>query len=856
MGVLLRWVSLRRLIGAPLRSLLVVFGIALGVGTVVATLATNRSIRAAFGEMSSRVAGKADLILSNGDVGLEPELVEEIAALDGIEHVAGTVELITREPGGAGPLLILGVDFLGDRHFLPMSGDDDEAESIVDDPIAFVNDPDAILIARSFAERRQLATGQTLELLTPAGPRAFVVRGILRDEGIASAFNGQVAVMFQEAALAAFGGDERLERIEVALSPGYELAPVQARLETLLAGRGRVEPPAARTRQLTSMFDSIERGLQVAGALALLVGMFLIYNAVGVAVAERRREIGLLRALGVTRSGVVRMFSIEALLLSIFGGGLGLLLGAGMARLSLAQATTPISRFYAAIQPPDPELTLDLAIPALLAGLVATVLAAWAPARLAATIDPAESLRRQPPSLHRRPLPQRAMILASLLLLVPALLAARIESLGGGFLAMGLFLLSALLCIPVLLLGLKRLLAGPLGRLLGAPGRIAAENAERRLDRSTLTVGALMVAVSASVAMGSWGQSLERSALAWLDRALPADLYVTAGSPVADQHNVPFRPEVMEVIEALPGVRESYPVRTVTLDVKDRRIQLISLDVEDYFEAITRKKMAPLVIDGPDPIPPAALLERPSVLLSGNAARKLEVRAGDELVVDTPSGRKSLRVEAVILDYSSETGSAIIHRRWFLEYWNDPLIDTIDLLLEDGASASAVAAEVRQRLGGGEELFVISAAELRDEIRRILVDSMKIFRSTELIALIVALLGVIGTMLAAVLDRTREIGVLRAIGATRRQILTSVMVESAFLGLAATAGGILAGIPMGWVFVRVVALVGTGWDFDYTFPFEAALRIGLLVTGTAALAGFWPGRRAARMEVPEALAYE
>jgi putative ABC transport system permease protein len=151
---------------------------------------------------------------------------------------------------------------------------------------------------------------------------------------------------------------------------------------------------------------------------------------------------------------------------------------------------------------------------------------------------------------------------------------------------------------------------------------------------------------------------------------------------------------------------------------------------------------------------------------------------------------------------------------------------------------------------------VVSAADVRGEITKVIAQALSIFDSTDVIALLVALLGVIGTMFAAVIDRIREIGVLRAIGATRRQIAASVVAESAFLGLAAAIAGLLAGIPMGYVFVRVVALAGTGWSVDYLFPIGAALRVTSVVIITAALAGIFPGRRAAKLEVTEALAYE
>ncbi len=853
-GVLFRWISLRRVIRQPLRALLVLFGIALGVATLVATLAVNASIRGAFVQMAERVSGKADLVVTRGESGVSQEVVEALDDAPEVAHVAGMVEAVTREPEGTGPILVFGVDFLGDRYFLPLAGSDAEASALLEDPLPFLNDPRAILLAESLARRRNLVAGSTITLLTTEGEQAFHVRGTLADEGLASAFDGHVAVMYQDAATAAFGAP--ITRVDVALAEGVSVEEGQAKLSALVGSRGRVERPGTRAQHLTSILAPIERGLYVAGALALLVGMFIIYNAVGVAVAERRREIGILRALGVLRRDVVRMFSAEALFLGLLGGSIGVILGQLLARVAVRQAAPPVSRFYAPIRPPAPSVDTETIIAALVIGLIATLLAAWGPARQAASIDPAESLRRQARRFGRRPLPVRGLAIAGVAILLPAYAVSTLGGLWLGFVAMGLYLLSGLLVLPAVLLGLRRWCLPLVDRVLGVPGRVALDSAARRLDRSALTTGALLLSVSTSVALAAWGHSLERSAFGWLKRALPADLYVTAGSPTADQHNVPFLPSVLDEVRGIDGVRDYYPVRLTMQDVGAQRLLLITYATEKYFAATQQKGLAPVVLEGPDPVRSELLRERPTTMLSENAARKLGKKVGDALTLETPEGPVSFEVIAVIMDYASDLGSAVIDRRWYVQYWDDELVDAIDFVLERPEALESVRAEIRRRLGRGSMLFVVSAAELRQEISRVLEDSLAVFRSSELISLLVAVLGVIGTMLAAVIDRTREIGVLRAIGATRGQVLVSIVVESAFLGLAAVLGGMVVSVPMGMVLIDAIGLHGTGWHFDYAFPVLAALRVGTLVIVAAAVAGVWPGRRAARLDVPEALAYE
>lgn len=854
MGVLFQWISLRRVIRQPLRALLVLFGIALGVATLIATLAVNVSIRGAFEQMAERVTGKADLVVTRGESGVPTELVELLDDAPEVAHVAAMVEAVTTEPEGSGPILVFGVDFLGDRFFLPLTARDESASALLDDPIPFLNDPDAILLSETLARRRGLTAGSTVTLLTADGPHDFRVRGTLADEGLASAFDGHVAVMYQDAAMAAFG--QGISRIDVALTTGIDKDAAQRRLAELIGTQARIEKPGQRAQHLTSILVPIERGMYVAGALALLVGMFIIYNAVGVAVAERRREIGILRALGVTRGEIVTMFGREALFLGVLGSAIGVGLGQLLARLAVGQAAPPVSRFYAPIRPPPPSVDPEIVVVALVIGLIATLLAAWGPARLAATIDPAESLRRQARSFGRRALPVRAMAYAGLVTLAPAYAVSVAGGLWLGFVSMGLYVLAALLALPAGLLGLRRLTVGGVERVFGIPGRVALDNAARRLDRSALTTGALLLSVSTSVALSAWGHSLETSAFGWLKRALPADLYVTAGSPTADQHNVPFRPTVLETVAGIEGVADYYPVRLTMQDVGEQRMLLIAYATDKYFAATRQKGMAPIVLEGPEPVASQRLVDERTCMLSENAARKLGKSVGDSIVLDTPEGPVSFEVIAVIMDYASDLGSAIIDRRWYVALWKDEMVDAVDFVLADPTKLEAVRAEIRRRLGRGAMLFVVSAAELRQEISRVLEDSLAVFRSTELISLLVAVLGVLGTMLAAVLDRTREIGVLRALGATRGQVLASIVVESGFLGVAAVLGGVAVSVPMGMVLIDAIGLNGTGWHFEYAFPVIAALRVSALVIAAAAIAGVWPGRRAAGLDVPEALAYE
>lgn len=845
-------ISLPRIGRAPLRSLLVVLGIALGVATLVAMTLVNRSILGAFHESIERVAGRAALVVSNGEAGVPAELVGVLVARPEVAHAAAAIELTALRAGapGRGPILLLGIDFLNDLYFAPL---DLAGDSPADDPLSIANDPDAILISSSLAKEEALSIGGRLTLLTPTGPHAFTVRGVLADSGLAQTFGGAVAVMFLDAAQQAFDRGDRVDRIDVALAPGVDLRAAREALRSVVAHRGRVEPPEGRLRQIARLFDPIARSLDLSGTLAILIGMFLIYNAVGIAVAERRREIGILRALGLSRKRVALLFASEAAFLGMLGGGLGVLFGRAIAWVALQQSSPTVSRFYAPIRPASPELDPRLWLLGLGVGAGAAFLAALWPARGASVVDPIETIRDASSRAPRRSLPQRRMGALGLLLLPAAWWVSRWTTELAGFLAIGVVVTAGVLVVPWCIAAFARGTRGPVEHFFGVSGRIAADNLDRSIRPSAVTVSALMLAVALGVGMAAWASSLEGAMMRWLDRALPADVYVTAGSPVADNHNTPFAPAALEQAERVPGVRKAYGLSSVTLDVKDLRLQLLALDLATYFEELGAKGMAPIVTRGPERVDPRLLLDRPGVLIGEATARGLALRPGDRVELDTPTGAHEVEVIAVIVDYSSVQGTMMLDRRWYEAWFDDRRIDTLDIFLSPGASAEAVAAEVRRRLGGDASLYVVSSAELRHEFRVALGEALAIFHSVDLVAMLVALLGVIGSMLAAILGRTREIGMLRAVGGTRRQVRTAVIAEATLLGLAASLIGTLLGVPLGVILVRVIGVVNTGWQIDYLFPLAGALRLTCLVTVAAAIAGALSARRATRLDVGRSL---
>ena len=860
---LIRWVSIRHAARAPLRSLLVLFGVALGVAMVVGMTAANQAVLHSFDDLSERAGGKATLTVSQDEAGVEASLQDELLARrDLVAHAAPRIERTTFLQGDSAHrgerLLVFGLDFVGDKYFLPFeqTGGDD----VLEDPLAFLNDPSAILISEDLAARRGLALDSELRVRTAHGLETFRVAGLLRENKKTKALGGQWAVLSLDAAVLAFERGSLVDSIDLALPAGVNVDHAKSAIQAILGARGVVERPSARAEQVARMSQSFQLAIQVQAMIALLVGMFLIYNAVAVSVGQRRRAIGILRSVGVTQARVTLVFVAEAVVVGALGSALGLAFGKGIATVVLRAMGPNIARFYENVVMPEPTVSPQLAATGFVVGVLSTLVAAYVPARQAARVPPVEALRRDLHAASRRHWPAGKLALVGVAAMALGCATIPVRFPLHGFVGIALELLGSVAILPWVIVHLARILRPLALGLLGIPARLAVDNVAREMGRSTLTAAALVLATGTSLTMATYTHSYEASCLEWLDEALPADLFVTSGSPFVDRNNTPYAAATVAKLGTIPGVMAVDPVRSLTANIFGRRMELLGVESDVYLRQIALRG-GRHVIEGPTPLPDTLLLgDEPKLVLSEATSARSGKHLGDTVDLPSPTGTHTFKVVGVVVDYSNDQGWLMMDRRWIREYWHDDLVECTNVFLAPGASLDEVTRAVRAQLGdlpGDEGGFFVSGNEaLKEEVRGVLRATLGVSKAAETISLVVAVLGVIGTMLAAVLDRTRELGVLRAIGATRRQVLASVVAEAGFLGLASVLVGLVTAVPTGLVLMNAVGFEATGWTIPYLFPTIAALRTVVLVFAFALAAGAIPGLRASRLVVTRALAYE
>jgi putative ABC transport system permease protein len=848
---LLRFIALRRLRHERLRTLITLLGIALGVAVVLAIELANRATTRSVEVMVEEIAGRARLSVRGDEAGFADSILARVVDHAGLEAALPVLETSVRHEEAQTSLLFLGVDLLADAG--PRG-----YEARIESPLEFVARPDRVLVTAAYAAEQGLAIGSTMTLRTARGPRRVQVGGLIAEGNLAGAYGGRVIVADIRAAQYLLARPERLDRIDLVPAPLFAgsstaepagLEALAAAIEGALPPGLRVEPPATRAAQAVELLASFQVNLRMVSLVALFVGLFLVYNTMSIAVVQRRREIGILRALGVTRRRVVALFTLEGFVYGALGSALGVLLGILLARGALLAITNTLGRAYLLTEATQVPLSWPAILGASALGIGVATVAAHLPGREAAARAPAITLR----SLPFEELPHtrlRGFVVLGVLLLLGAWGLSRLGPLNGvavfGYAAGFGIVFGFAAFSPAAVLGFGRLVRPFLGRRFGIAGTLAADNLQRSVARSALAVSALLTGLSLVVCVATMIHSFKGSIVTWIENTVRADLLVSAGGGESAPANVPLPAAFADSLAVLPGVVTVNTFRYVNGRLGDDIVALCSLSLADWL------RENPLVARERLPGPPT---ERWAVL-SENFADRYALAAGDSLTLVSPSGPVRLLVGAVVLDYTSDQGAVFLDRAVYRAAWGDDLVDSFDLYLAPGASADAIRRLLDERFGASQRLFVTGNKGMRERILRSVDNTFAVVYALEAIALAIAVLGIVNTLVASLLDRRRELGLLRAIGATRRQIGRLFILEAAGLGVVGIGLGLGAGWLLSLLLVHVIQFQSTGWRFLYDFPWLTVAGTSLVTFVAATFAGWYPARIGAKTWGVEALQYE
>jgi putative ABC transport system permease protein len=848
MKVLLRYFSWRYIHKHPIRVLLSLLSVALGVALFVSVEVSNSSAEASFRRTVKKLSGNAQLQVVRGRMlGVEEEALAKIDAVPGV-RAAPVLQLGTTLPGSKESLMVLGLDFQREAQFRRWESVEGEKPRV--NPLAFLLG-EAVVIPKSFAAKRGYKPGSKFLIDTPDGHRAVLVAAVVPDEGAAQVFGGNLAVMHVKTAQRLFRKPGRFDRIEVMVEGDVEAAA--RRLREALGPEYTVQPPPMQNSFLEEALTRI-KAMTGISVIALLVAVFIIYNSVTISVFERVREIGTLRSIGATRGQVFRVILLEWSAVGLVGSALGAGMGVGLAWLLLGMTAGEVNQLMLVADVGEITVLPRTLVQGLAFGTLTSFVAAFLPGRQAMSIAPVEMLRQSTFLAGRAPGYRRSFAAgAVLVVLAGALVAGTLRFENVGLVACVLAFSGVALLLPQVTLWTSRLARPLLGRCFRIGGVLGADNLARAPQRTALTVITMAGAVAMMVTTASIILGFKVRGAEWLEEALPFDCQVSGTDYNATIYTGTRLPEDLRPkIEALEGVDFTYGVREALQEYGERDVMVFGVEMERYARMQARRGGTGFVRPGrlPD------LLSGKGVVVSGNLAGLHGLNIGDSIELRTLKGSRRFTVLDTYEDYAWPQGVVYMDRTVYADLWEDPSISYLEIKFVKGAPAEDVRSRVKETIQGRYTLFVYDVADFK-RLGDVMLDRTLRFTSVPVaVSMVIGFLGIVNTLLISVLRRTRELGLLRAVGMTRGQVGGMVLIESLFI---AVVGGVL-GVALGlaaakWpVALHVFQIMG--YQMPLTVPWgTVGTALGsTLVLG--AVASILPARRAASLNILEAVTYE
>ncbi|MDX1983669.1 MAG: FtsX-like permease family protein [Bryobacteraceae bacterium] len=846
---LLTWPYVRK---HKLRTCLTIAGIALGVVIFVGMRTANDSVLYGFQQTVDRIAGKAQLQVTSSEAGFPEEILEKVQSAVEVDVAVPVIEA-TAATGlaGQGNLLILGVDMTGDRSLREYDLEEGE-QSVIDDPLVFLAQPDSIMVSRDFAVRNGLTTGGKLALDTMDGPKQFTVRGVMKPGGLASAFGGNLAIMDIYATQKVFGRGRMFDRIDISLKLEVSVERGKAALEKILGPGLQVDPPSSRGKQFESISRLFSIGASLNSLFALMIGLFIIYNTFSIAVAQRRSEIGILRSLGASRGQIRGLFVLESAVLGLIGSLVGVVFGLLLARGMAGYLSNFLGEVYGVAQKTesvaaDPRLLLF----AVLTGILTSIVAAWIPARDASQVDPVKALHKGGYEMfsERENRLRRMLALAfgaaALALLFSGGTAG--PRLYGGYLCV---LAAAVLLTPSLVRRVVALLRPAMKWLLPVEGSLAADSLVQSPRRTSATVAAVMLAVALVVGLGGVANASYSSIHDWMTAALNPDLFVGSSESLTDR-SFRFPASMGEEIRRMEGVEDVQIVRTTRVLYDGAPVMLVATSLESL-----ARRIHPKVVAG-DPSTMYRLAgEGKGVIVADNLALLHRLKLGDMLELPTPTGMLRLPVIGITIDYSDQQGAFLLDRTLVVRYWKDDTANLFRVYLQKGVTPAEGKRRILERFGGQRRLFVMTNEQVRTYIMKVTDQWFGLTYMQIFVAVLVAVLGIVNSLTVSITDRRRELGVLQAVGALRRQVRQAIWMEAAGIGLVSIILGLALGGVILFYYLGIIREDLAGLRLEYQYPFNIALLLIPTMLGAALVSSIAPAESAVRASLVEALEYE
>lgn len=844
----LRYIS-RRLF----QSVLFILGVALGVAVVIAIDIANGSASRAFALSTESVTGRATHQIVGGPGGLSSDVYTTIRLDLGIRLSAPVVTEFVRATDNDQSLRLLGVDPFAEppfRQYLDATSATD-ANDAFDALNRLIAEPKTIVISDSLASRLNVNLNDTIELSTGNIISDAKVVGIIQpDNNTSRQALDDLVITDIASAQEIVGLEGRISRIDLILDEDYDTAQI---LAVLPEGISLIDVNSGSA--LDQMIAAFEINLQALSLLALVVGLFLIYNTVTFSVVQRRKVIGIMRSIGATKAQIFAFILGEAFILGLIGTVLGMGMGIIFGRGAVVLVSQTISDLYFTVNVQSINIDPFTLIKGAGIGLLASVGAAILPSYDATRTAPAGVMKRSSEEEQTRKLvPYITMIAILMNVIGIILLQLPTDNLYISFGALFFIIVGSALFTPIMLMIGMRVFLPVTGGLFGVLGRMAPRAVTRSLSRTSVAVAALTIAVSVIVGVSAMISSFRTTVSDWLGNTLGAEVFISPPLLTSNNSSVDVPAEIIEISMSTDGVASFSSARQVSAPSPDYPEMLPVNIVATNFDIAGEDRRFKWIT-----IPPETYqteLNRGNVMVSEPFAfRRGITEENNTITLMTDNGAETFEIFGVYYDYSTDQGTVHMSRTTYDQYFDDPYITSLGLLIDPDANKDEVVEELQSQLAD-YDLIVQDNESLRQGALEVFDRTFAITIALRLLATIVAFIGILSALMSLQLEHTREYGMMRANGMTGRQLTIFTLIQTGLMGLVAGILALPIGMALSLVLIYVINVRSFGWTMQFTLLPNEFAEAFLVAIVAALLAGIYPALKLSRLQPAEALRSE
>ncbi|MBW2468714.1 MAG: ABC transporter permease [Deltaproteobacteria bacterium] len=827
------WFSLRNMRRHMGRAATVLFGIALGAAVFTSVrLSVNASLES-FSKSMDLIAGQADYVLTRPGGYVPENLMATLLRQEMIQSASPVLSTYTRiSQQGAEPFLLIGFDPILDRPLRRWRVDDPNAQ-----PgavwLELLKAPYTLVLGKPLDQQLKRIPGGTLVLEHARQKARFKVSGILEPSGLALAEGGRIALTdiatFQEFT-GLFG---KVDRIDLKLAPragARDLAVIQH----LLPEGVELNPPTATRESGQMMIRAYQLNLSILSFASLFVGMFLVYSLVALNAASRRHELAVLRATGASAYHVFFIFLAEGAFLGIAGWLVAIPLGNFLIKYLLHGVSQTISTLFVRVQVDRLSLSVFEIGFSFVVTVGISILAAYQPAREAMQVPPKEALEISHLGMQPRISPRQLAFggLGCILMVLPL---SKLPAILGmplpGYLAIFLLFVGFALLAPWALVKISHILSSILLKRFGIPAYLAGRYVRDSGTRTAVSVGALITAVALFAALVIMIFSFRQTVAYWTYETIKGDLFLTSKMGQINRFRYPVPQPVIDYLQHYRSQVDILPNRQFFLTYKKYPYVFELMDMQGYMQYASFFWLK----GDPEKIRP--LLKRgEGVIVSEVFSNRTGLSVGDFYEAQVEGSAVRLPILGIVRDYRTQGGAVFyslphFNQRYHPVYWGGLRFFFKDRSQDLDAAVARLRNDIIARLGDRVDMY--SGKGLRGAVLRIFDETFAVTTVLLLIALLIAGLGIATTLTVLVLQRSRQLNTLYAIGASFRQIRSMISWEAAFLVVIGELAGVVCGFILSYLLIYVVNRQSFGWTFIYAVDWDALLLSIPLIILTA-----------------------